>query len=86
MRSDSCGGGGGLALLLGFVGEDAEGDEVVLDLLVGGEDGLAVVGGGAVVAGEGLFGEAAAAAAVEEGFAERGAEGVDEAGRVEERW
>jgi len=79
------GGGGGLALLVGFGGEDAEGDEVVFDLLVGGEDGLAVGGGGAVEAGEGLLGDAAAAAGVEEGLAECRAEGVDEAGFVEER-
>ncbi len=79
------GGGGGLALLLLLVGEDAESDEVVFDLLVGGEDGLAIVGGGAVVVGAGLFGEAAAAAAVEEGFADGGAERVDEAGGFEER-
>ena len=48
---------GGLVLLRGLLLEDAEGDEVVLDLLEGGEDGLAVVGDGRVVVGDGLLGD-----------------------------
>src|SRR5665213_1954774 len=78
-------GGRRLALLVLFVGEDAECDEVVLDLLIGGEDGLAIAGGGAVVVGDGLLGETSAATTIEEGFTECGAERIDEAGRIEER-
>ena len=45
---------GGGALLVRFMGEDAEGGEIVLDLLEGGEGGLAVVGGLLVVETLGL--------------------------------
>ncbi len=68
------GGYGGFVLLLGLLGEDAEGGEVVFDLLEGGEDGLAVVGGGLLEAGDGLGGLAAAEAVIEEVVVERGAE------------
>ena len=78
-------GGCGLALLLLLMREDAKGDEVVFDLLVGGEDGLAIVGGGAVVVGEGLLGDSASTAAIEEGFADGRAKCVNEAGFLEER-
>ena len=74
-----------LTLLLLFAGEDAEGDEVVFDLLIGGEDGLAIEGGGVVIAGASLLGETASATSIEEGFTEGRAERIDQAGLVEER-
>ena len=78
-------GSGGLALLLLFVGKDAECDEIVLDLLVGVKDRLPIVGCGAVVIGERLLGETAPPTAIEERFAEGRAQCIDEARLVEER-
>ena len=77
--------GGGLALLFLLVREDAQGDEVVFYLLIGGEDGLAIGGGSAVLVGARFFGEAATPSPVIESFADGGSEGVDETGFLEER-
>src|SRR6185437_192130 len=76
---------GGGALLRSLLLKDAQGYEVVFHLLEGSEDGLLVVGGVAIEECDGLFLDATATAALEEGFADEGAKGIDNAGGIEER-
>jgi hypothetical protein len=77
--------GGGCGVLLGgLVSEDVEGDQVVLDLLEGSEDGLLVSGGVAIKESEGFGLDALAAATIEDGEGEARAERIDGAGGRED--
>ena len=78
------GGVDGLLLADDLLGGDAEGGDVVFDLLEGGEDGLTVGGDVGGVLGGVLGGGGAAEAGVEEGLGGGGTEGPEEGWRGEE--
>ena len=71
---------GGVVLLARFDLEIVQRVQVVLNLLEGGERGLAIGGDGAIVLRERDIGGGAPAAVIEEGLGEGGADGEEAAG------
>jgi len=62
----------GGVLLLDFLGKNAQGSKVVLNLLEGNQDGLAIVGNGLIVLRAELFDGSATESTIVDGFRGRG--------------
>ena len=71
-------------LLVSLVGEHAKGNQVVLDLLEGGDHRLLVIGGVAIELGQGFLPDAAPPSAIEERVRKARTERIDHARGTED--